>query len=88
MIIASVHVALPESEVPSFGRIAARCKKVLHQFGIHSSTVQPEFISDNLVCTSEQEGSNFTRPEKFALKIVSRNAKKIGAAKMNNFWKP
>eukprot|EP01126_Amoeba_proteus_P014594 TRINITY_DN1644_c0_g3_i2.p1 TRINITY_DN1644_c0_g3~~TRINITY_DN1644_c0_g3_i2.p1 ORF type:complete len:353 (-),score=76.33 TRINITY_DN1644_c0_g3_i2:202-1260(-) len=44
MIIASLHVTIWECDSETFKKIVARCKKVLHRFGIHSSTLQPEFI--------------------------------------------
>lgn len=45
MIIASVHVSVLETEVAHFDAVVSRCKKVMHRAGIHSSTIQPEFIS-------------------------------------------
>eukprot|EP01126_Amoeba_proteus_P014587 TRINITY_DN1644_c0_g1_i2.p1 TRINITY_DN1644_c0_g1~~TRINITY_DN1644_c0_g1_i2.p1 ORF type:complete len:437 (+),score=92.58 TRINITY_DN1644_c0_g1_i2:149-1459(+) len=44
MIIASLHVTIWECDSETFKKIVARCKKVLHRFGIHSSTLQPEFV--------------------------------------------
>jgi len=37
-----------ECDPPTFQQIVGRCKKVLHRYGIHSSTVQPEFIPRDL----------------------------------------
>jgi len=45
MIIASLHVSISEADVSNFELIVSRCKKILHRFGIHSSTLQPEFVA-------------------------------------------
>jgi len=42
MTIASLHIVMEEGTT-SFQDTIARAKKVLHSFGIHSSTLQPEF---------------------------------------------
>jgi len=42
--IASAHISVWECEMETFAKVAARCKKVLHRYGIHSSTLQPEFV--------------------------------------------
>lgn len=49
MVIASVHVSVWECDVASFNRVALLCKEVLHRHGIHSSTVQPEFVNQSEV---------------------------------------
>lgn len=45
MIIATLHVTLYDTEAMNFIRISSDLKKVLHKYGIHSSTLQPEFIT-------------------------------------------
>jgi len=42
--IASVHLSVWDCDIRTYEKVVARCKKVLHKFGIHSSTVQPEFV--------------------------------------------
>jgi len=44
MVIASLHLVILECDNETFSQIVRRCKAVLHSFGIHSSTLQPEFI--------------------------------------------
>lgn len=44
MIIASVHVSILVTSIQFFGQIASNAKSILHEAGIHSSTIQPEFI--------------------------------------------
>jgi zinc transporter 1 len=42
MVIGSVHVACEEGV--DFPHVAAEVKKIFHSHGIHSSTIQPEFV--------------------------------------------
>ena len=52
MIIASVHVTILSTQIQFFSQIVAQAKDVLHDAGIHSSTIQPEFINSiSLVCS-------------------------------------
>jgi len=44
--IASVHLEMSRSE--DFMLLAKRVRRVLHKHGIHSSTIQPEFVSDSV----------------------------------------
>jgi len=46
LTIATLHVRILEKEFVSFDQIAARVRRVFHRIGIHSITLQPEFISD------------------------------------------
>jgi len=43
--IASLHVSIWECDVETYKEVVARCKKVFHKYGIHSSTLQPEFVT-------------------------------------------
>ena len=42
-LVASMHVIVMENS--DFMSISDRMKEILHSFGIHSTTIQPEFIS-------------------------------------------
>jgi len=44
MFIASLHVTIEEKNSGSYQLIIAKTKKVLHNHGIHSSTIQPEIV--------------------------------------------
>jgi hypothetical protein len=44
IIIASLHVAICECNTKKFERIVGACKDILHEFGIHSSTLQVEYL--------------------------------------------
>jgi len=46
LVIATLHVKILEKDMISFEAIGSRVKKVFHKIGIHSITLQPEFISD------------------------------------------
>jgi len=45
MIIASVHVAVEEGA--DFTALVTEVKRIFHEFGIHSSAIQPEFVPRN-----------------------------------------
>jgi len=45
MSIASVHVAIEEGS--DFSHLVQDIKKVFHKFGIHSSSIQPEYVPRN-----------------------------------------
>eukprot|EP00003_Mantamonas_plastica_P017821 TRINITY_DN2938_c0_g2_i3.p1 TRINITY_DN2938_c0_g2~~TRINITY_DN2938_c0_g2_i3.p1 ORF type:complete len:284 (-),score=67.41 TRINITY_DN2938_c0_g2_i3:33-884(-) len=49
-VIGSVHIRCPESE--SFTQIANDMKFIFHEFGIHASTIQPEFDCTGSGCNS------------------------------------
>jgi len=51
MVIASVHVGLEEG--CDFGHIITEIKKVMHDYGIHSTTIQPEFVPRNLRASTD-----------------------------------
>jgi len=44
IIIATLHVSVFDTDSSNFKSIAKKIKQVLHKFGIHSTTLQPEFI--------------------------------------------
>jgi len=44
VIISSLHVTVYDVDSPNFKSIAKNVKQVMHKFGIHSTTLQPEFI--------------------------------------------
>jgi len=44
IIIASLHVSIFQTDTENFNTINENIKKVMHKFGIHSSTIQLEFI--------------------------------------------
>jgi len=48
LTIASAHLSIWECDMATFSKVSGRCKKVLHRFGIHSSTLQPEFIAGDI----------------------------------------
>ncbi|KAI9344359.1 cation efflux protein [Obelidium mucronatum] len=52
--VASVHVRVQE-DGPSYMDIASSIKKLLHGGGIHSTTVQPEFLKRGVVNTGDSE---------------------------------
>lgn len=87
MIIASVHVMIFSSQIQFFDGIVAGAKKILHKAGIHSSTIQPEFIhSSQSVCfflLGENNYNNYLsyRPRSVSL-IALWIVKRIGVAKM------
>jgi len=45
MTIASVHIAIEEGV--DFNQIVSEVKKIFHKFGVHSSSIQPEFVPRN-----------------------------------------
>eukprot|EP01118_Nematostelium_gracile_P007411 TRINITY_DN2413_c0_g1_i2.p1 TRINITY_DN2413_c0_g1~~TRINITY_DN2413_c0_g1_i2.p1 ORF type:complete len:438 (-),score=112.13 TRINITY_DN2413_c0_g1_i2:150-1463(-) len=45
MIIASVHVSVEEGA--DFTNMVTKIRKIFHHFGIHSSSIQPEFVPRN-----------------------------------------
>lgn len=49
IVIASLHVGLRECNRAKLERVIQACKDVLHKFGIHSSTLQVEFLSHHFV---------------------------------------
>jgi len=50
MVIASVHVAVEEGV--DFTHLVTEVKKIFHEFGIHSSSIQPEFVPRNFSNTT------------------------------------
>jgi hypothetical protein len=44
MIIASLHLIIYECTIPEYNQIIGRSKTALHEYGIHSTTVQVEYI--------------------------------------------
>jgi len=50
MIIASVHVSIEEGS--DFTHMVSEIKGIFHKFGIHSSSIQPEFVPRNFVDAS------------------------------------
>jgi hypothetical protein len=55
-MIASVHVLL--SSASNYMNVAQRVRKLMHKHGIHSITIQPEFVdpdsSDDIISTTTQ----------------------------------
>lgn len=43
-IISSLHITV--SKQADFQDIACKIKSIMHKHGIHSSTIQPEFVND------------------------------------------
>ncbi|ORY80417.1 cation efflux protein [Protomyces lactucae-debilis] len=54
-LVASVHVRITSSD--GYMQVAQDIKKCLHAFGIHSCTIQPEFVHDGLAVVDEMEAS-------------------------------
>eukprot|EP01103_Thecamoeba_quadrilineata_P017327 TRINITY_DN6094_c0_g1_i1.p1 TRINITY_DN6094_c0_g1~~TRINITY_DN6094_c0_g1_i1.p1 ORF type:complete len:510 (-),score=112.31 TRINITY_DN6094_c0_g1_i1:35-1564(-) len=50
-VIASVHIACLDHH--DFKEIAVRFKKIFHSHGIHSTSIQPEFVSENTARIAE-----------------------------------
>ena len=50
-IVGTVHLTCPASS--DFSEIASSVKKILHEHGVHSTTVQPEFVEneENVSCS-------------------------------------
>jgi len=44
VVIASLHVSVYDTDAPKIKSIFKMVKQVMHKFGIHSTTLQPEFI--------------------------------------------
>jgi len=44
IIIATLHVSVFDTDSSNFKSISKKVKQVMHKFGIHSTTLQPEFI--------------------------------------------
>ena len=70
-IVASVHVYT--SNVHDFMVVAAKIRKTLHNFGIHSSTIQPEYPpsvpveGSGPVCTVHVPERQFTQTASYSL---------------------
>jgi len=45
MSVASIHVSVEEGV--DFNTLVSDVKKIFHQFGVHSTTIQPEFVPRN-----------------------------------------
>jgi zinc transporter 1 len=45
VVICSIHITVEEGA--EFSEVVEEVKKVLHEFGIHSSAIQPEFVPRN-----------------------------------------
>lgn len=45
-LIASLHVLLKSRE--GYMSLGSEIRKVLHSYGIHSATIQPEFVEDQI----------------------------------------
>lgn len=43
--ISSIHVTILEGS--DFKHIASKIKKIFHKYGIHSTSIQPEFVQKN-----------------------------------------
>ncbi|KAJ3028032.1 UNVERIFIED_CONTAM: hypothetical protein HDU68_002615 [Siphonaria sp. JEL0065] len=54
--VASVHVRVQETNARSYMEIATTIKKLLHGYGIHSTTVQPEFAQPSTVISNSALG--------------------------------
>lgn len=47
--VCTMHVILSEENASQFGRVSSKIHEILHGYGIHNSTIQPEFISKKLL---------------------------------------
>lgn len=45
-IIATIHIVMRQGD--NFIATAQTLKKIFHDVGIHSTTIQPEFVGDNM----------------------------------------
>lgn len=45
--VASVHIVVDSPHHSKFSKVAKEVKKVLHKYGVHSVTIQPEFEGDD-----------------------------------------
>jgi len=60
-VVASMHAVLPD---PSFyTRCIPSLKDVMHKYGIHSTTIQPEFVSDKVSNVAESSSEAVTDPK-------------------------
>jgi len=51
MVISSIHLNVVEGS--DFNKIVKKVKKILHRHGIHSSSIQPEFVPKEAYASSE-----------------------------------
>jgi zinc transporter 1 len=46
LVIASMHIILSEKEVSNFNKISEKIHAILHEHGVHNSTIQPEYVKE------------------------------------------
>jgi zinc transporter 1 len=61
LVIASVHVVVRDDMQAH--DLVQKVKKVLHKYGVHSTTIQPEFFSDTLAESKQLEAGDCVFPE-------------------------
>jgi len=81
IVIATLHFRILERDSISFDNIASRVKKVFHKIGIHSITLQPEFIPENKrdtnceqYCVKNCDEDWCCKTEEFELPIIDYNS--------------
>jgi hypothetical protein len=81
MTITSVHIAVEEGA--DFTNIVREVRKLLHDYGIHSSSIQPEFVPRTTKVKVRKEGFFviFRSLQIIVRKIVCLSVKRIGAAR-------
>ena len=82
MVITSVHIGVEEGS--EFTQIVNEVRRILHEYGIHSSSIQPEFVprTQEVISVLMVSILNlFTRMLNFVNKIVCRIVMRIGVVK-------
>jgi len=75
MTVASVHVALEEGV--DFNHLVSEIKKVFHEFGVHSSCIQPEFVARNVNSTYCNQNCVVECEEDWCCKQTAEKTKKF-----------
>jgi hypothetical protein len=45
VLVCTMHVILNDNSISEFNTISKRIHSVLHKYGVHNSTIQPEFVN-------------------------------------------
>jgi len=83
-LIGTVHLTCDLSQYNHFHEIAAKIKKVLHAHGIHSTTIQPEFVATDqededclLLCETTECQTNLCCDEEERQVLLSEKTNKM-----------
>jgi len=42
--VCTLHIIMSEEDLPQYTRVSGKVHQILHEYGIHNSTIQPEYI--------------------------------------------